>query len=118
MDKKRECVLNKEAESQSKLCSCLVWSIRVTVLSNYAGARMSLSFERCVLSCRGLCVRLITCLIPAECSVSECDREASIMRSLGLTRGCYFMRGEKYVVQIKYYLYINYQLDALIIIYS
>ena len=94
MDKKRECVLNKEAESQSKLCSCLVWSIRVTVLSNYAGARMSLSFERCVLSCRGLCVRLITCLIPAECSVSECDREASVTRRSWPNRGCCVMGGE------------------------
>ena len=35
--------------------------------------------ERCVLSCRGLCVRLITHLgSPTECGVSECDRDALV----------------------------------------
>ena len=63
--------------------------------SNYAGAWMSFSFERYVLSCRGLCVGLITRLIPAECGVSECDREASIVRRLWLTRGCCPTGGEK-----------------------
>ena len=38
-----------------------------------------------VLSSRGLCVGLI--IRPEECDVSECDREASIMRPWP-TRGC------------------------------
>jgi hypothetical protein len=51
---------------------------------------MSVSFECCLLSGRGLCVWLIT--HPEEFykvwCVSECDREASIMRRPWPTRGC------------------------------
>jgi hypothetical protein len=47
---------------------------------------MSVSCERCVLPGRGLCVGLIT--FPDEsyrvCGVTECNREASMMRSPGL----------------------------------
>jgi hypothetical protein len=48
---------------------------------------MSVSCGCCVLSGRGFCVELITRPEESyECGVSECDREASIMR-----RGCYAM---------------------------
>jgi hypothetical protein len=50
---------------------------------------MSVSCECCVLSGRGLCVGMIT--RPEESYrvwVSECDREASIMRRPSRTRGC------------------------------
>jgi hypothetical protein len=54
------------------------------------GAGMSVSCECCVLSGRGLCVGLIT--RPEESyrlwCVSECDREASIMRRPWPTGGC------------------------------
>jgi len=50
---------------------------------------MSVSYGCCVLSGRGLCVGPITCPeSPAECGVSECDREASIVRRPWPTRGC------------------------------
>jgi hypothetical protein len=74
-DKKKESVdYTKKQRSLSKLRICLVWPIRVAgrfkawvcgrslagvTVSNYAGARMSVSFERCFLSCRDLCVGLI-----------------------------------------------------------
>jgi hypothetical protein len=48
--------------------------------------------------CRGLCVRLIT--RPEESyrvGVSECDREASIMRRPRPTRGCCDMGGGKFM---------------------
>jgi hypothetical protein len=32
---------------------------------------------------------------PAECGVSECDRDASVMRRPWPTRGCYVMGREK-----------------------
>jgi hypothetical protein len=56
------------------------------------GAWMSVSFECCVLSGRGLCVGLITS--PEEsyrvrCVLSECDHEASIMRRPWPYKGCY-----------------------------
>jgi hypothetical protein len=51
---------------------------------------MSVFCECCVLSCRDLCVGLITS--PTECGVSECDREASLMRRLWSTRGCCTMK--------------------------
>jgi hypothetical protein len=56
------------------------------------GAWMFISCECCVMSGRGLCVGLIT--RPEEsyraCRVlTECDSEASIMRRLWLTRGCW-----------------------------
>jgi hypothetical protein len=57
---------------------------------------MSVCCECCVLSNRGLCVGLVTrpeLSYQAWC-VSECDREASIMRRLWPTRGCCDM-GEK-----------------------
>ena len=58
--------------------------------SNLARAWTSVSFECCVLSGRGLCDGLIT--RPEEsyrlCGVSECDREASIMRRNWHTGGC------------------------------
>jgi hypothetical protein len=54
------------------------------------GARMSVSCECCVLSRTGLCIELIT--RPEESyrlwCVSECDREASIMRRPWPTGGC------------------------------
>jgi hypothetical protein len=50
---------------------------------------MSLASECCVFSSRGLCVGLITRPgSPTECGVSECDREASIMKRPWPTRGC------------------------------
>jgi hypothetical protein len=42
------------------------------------GAWMSVSYECCVLSGRGICVGLIT--RPEECGVSECDLRISIIR--------------------------------------
>ena len=36
-----------------------------------------------MLSGRGLCIGLITRPEVPECSVSECNRESSVMRSLG-----------------------------------
>ena len=39
---------------------------------------MPVSCKCCVLSGRGLCIGLITS--PTVCGVSECDREASVMR--------------------------------------
>jgi hypothetical protein len=59
------------------------------VYSSAGGARMSVSYECCMLSSRGLCVGLIT--HPEESSewdVSACDREASIMWRPWPTRGC------------------------------
>ena len=55
---------------------------------------MSVSCECCVLSGRGPCVELIP--RPEEsyrmrCVLSECDREASIMRRPLLSRGCSVM---------------------------
>ena len=47
---------------------------------------MSVSYECCLLSGIGLCVR-----IPTKRGVSECDREASITRSPWPTRGCLAM---------------------------
>jgi hypothetical protein len=56
------------------------------------GTCMSVSCECCVLSSRSLCVGLITLQrIPTECGVSECDREALIMRRPWPTRGCCVM---------------------------
>jgi len=54
------------------------------------------SYGCCVLSGRGFCVELIT--RPQEscdCGVSECDREASIMRRTSPTRVCYAMEKKK-----------------------
>jgi len=53
---------------------------------------MSVCCECRVLSGRFLCVGLIT--RPEECGVSECDREASIMRRFWPTGVCCAM-GEK-----------------------
>jgi hypothetical protein len=50
-----------------------------------------------VLSGRGLCVGLIT--RPEECGVSECDREASIMRRPWPSRGCCVI-GKKYLLSV------------------
>jgi len=55
--------------------------------SNPAGAWMSVSCECCVSSGRGLCDGLITRPEESECGVSECDREASIMRRPWSTGG-------------------------------
>ena len=52
-------------------------------------AWISISCECCVWSSRGFCVGLITRpLSPTDCSVSECDREASIIRRPWSTIGC------------------------------
>jgi hypothetical protein len=57
------------------------------------GAWMSVSYECCVLSGRGLCVGLITRPESrTECGVSECDHEASIIRKFWPTRGCCTMK--------------------------
>jgi hypothetical protein len=49
--------------------------------------------ECCVLTGRGLCDGLITRPEESnECGVSECDREASILRSPWPTRGCCAMK--------------------------
>jgi hypothetical protein len=55
------------------------------------GTWMSVSSQYCVFSGRGLCVGLIT--RPEEsyrvwCVLTECDREASLMRRPWPTRGC------------------------------
>ena len=68
----------------------LVWS---RPLASTVGANptvcMSVSCRCCVLSGRGLCVELFTRPQEScECGVSECDREASIMRKTSPTRGC------------------------------
>jgi hypothetical protein len=58
------------------------------------GVWMFVSCDCCVLSGRGLCVRLITrSRSPTECGMSECDGEASIMR-LWPTSG-YCARGKR-----------------------
>jgi hypothetical protein len=49
---------------------------------------MSVSFECCVLSSRGLCVWLITHQRSPECGVSKCDCEALLSRRPWLTRRC------------------------------
>jgi hypothetical protein len=66
-------------------------------LAGIAGANptvcMSVSCGCCVLSGRGFCVELITRPQEScECGVSECDRQASIMRRTSPTRGCYAMK--------------------------
>ena len=55
---------------------------------------MSVCCECCVLSGRGHCVGLIT---RPECGVSECDRDASIMRRLWPTGGSCAMLTKVYV---------------------
>jgi hypothetical protein len=66
------------------------------------GAWMFVSCQCCVLSGKGLCVGLIS--RPEECyrlwCVSECDREASIIRSPWPTGGCCAM-GKKCVICLK-----------------
>ena len=51
---------------------------------------VDVSRECCVLSGRGLCVRMI----PTKCGMSECDGEASIMRKKWST-GSYCAMGRK-----------------------
>jgi hypothetical protein len=54
-----------------------------------SGAWISVSCECCVLSSRRLCVGLmIVHRSLTECGVSECDREASILRRPWPTGGC------------------------------
>jgi len=54
---------------------------------------MSVSSEWCVLSDGDLCIGLITRPESrTECGVSECDLEASIIRKLWPTRGCYAIK--------------------------
>ena len=50
------------------------------ILGSKPAESMSVSCECCVLSGRGLCVWLIARLEDSERGVSECDREALIMR--------------------------------------
>jgi hypothetical protein len=51
------------------------------IVGSNPASSLDVSCECCVLSGRSLCVRLITLPgSPTECGVSECDREASIMR--------------------------------------
>jgi hypothetical protein len=73
--------------------------------SNPAGARMSGSCECCVLSGRGPCVELIP--RPRESyrvwCVSECDREAWIMRRPWPTGGCWAV--EKKTEYLELYLH-------------
>jgi hypothetical protein len=55
---------------------------------------MPVSCSCCMLS-GSLCVGLITVRrSPTECGVSECDREASIMRRPWPTRGCFATGGK------------------------
>jgi hypothetical protein len=57
---------------------------------------MSVCYECCVWSGRGLCIGQITHPVEfTECGVSECDREASMMRRAWPTRGCCAMGGER-----------------------
>ena len=62
------------ARSKAWLC---VHSFAEIAGSNPSGGIAAFLFECCVLSSRGLCVGLIT---HPECGMSDCDREASIMR--------------------------------------
>ena len=64
---------------------------------------------------------------PTECGVSECDGATSIMRRHWLIRGCCVMKRmpKRPLANLMFFwpcimnwLYINYQLDALTIIYS
>ena len=73
-------------------------SLAETVGSNPAGG-MSISFECCVLSDRGLSDGPIT---HPECRVSECDREASMKRRPWPIRGCCPM-GKKTLCRYIYY---------------
>ena len=78
------------AAARSKTCVC-GRSLAGIVGSNPARAWMSVYCECCVLSGSCLCVYLIT--HPEESyrvcvSVSECNREASVMRKPWLPRGC------------------------------
>jgi hypothetical protein len=61
------------------------------------GAWMSVPCECCVLSGRGLCVGLVGHPeSPTDCGVSECDREASIMRRPWPSRFCCAMGRKVY----------------------
>jgi hypothetical protein len=63
---------------------------------------MSVCCDCCVLSGRGLCVGLITRSEESyDCGVSECDREASIMRPW-LTRG-YCAMGRRVRIRSDYF---------------
>jgi hypothetical protein len=67
--------------------------------SNPAGARMSVSFECCVLSGRGLCNGLTI-----EFGFSESDREASIMkRSWGMRARCAKKKLKHKLQQVEYW---------------
>jgi hypothetical protein len=68
--------------------------------------RMNVSCEYCMLSGRGLYVRLITCPEESftECGVSECDREASIMGRPCSTGGCYAMGDKNICIGTKIYV--------------
>ena len=71
----------------------------VIVVSNPAGARMSVTCECCVLSGRGLCDGLIT-----ECGVSEGDLEASIMKlSWGITARCAMEKVKHKLQHVEYW---------------
>jgi hypothetical protein len=70
------------ARSKARVCGRSLFGIAG---SNPAGAWVSVSGEYCVLSGRGLCVGLVT--RPTECGVSECDREAPIVRRPWLAWG-------------------------------
>jgi hypothetical protein len=60
---------------------------------------VSVSCECCVLAGRGLCVGLITHPEEyTESGVSECDREASIMRRPWPTRGCCAMEKKMFLL--------------------
>jgi len=48
--------------------------------------------ECCLLSGRGICVRMITCL--EECGVFDCNHEASIMRRPWPIKGCCTMKNK------------------------
>jgi hypothetical protein len=74
--------------ARSKAWNCSRPLVRISG-SNRAGAFMSVAWEYCVLSGRGLCFGLIIVRMSStECCVSECDRAASIMRKLWFNRGC------------------------------
>ena len=73
----------------------------VIAVSNAAGGRISVSCECCMLSGGGLCVGLI--IRPEESCrklcVSECDREASLMRRSWPTGRCCAIEKEEHHIE-------------------
>ena len=72
--------------------------------SNPAGV-MDVCYECCVLSGSGLCRadHWSRGVLPRAVCLTECDREASIMRRLWPTRGCCFMKKSSWCASTRLY---------------